>query len=51
MDEHPNKKQINTERIMVRLAEEKYPDIADYLEEALGVGAPELAELRARYLE
>lgn len=30
---------------------ENYPNPESYLEEALGVGAPELAELRRRYLE
>ncbi|MBN7798293.1 tyrosine-protein phosphatase [Parahaliea mediterranea] len=31
--------------------DERYPDIESYLEEVMGVGAPERAELRRRYLE
>ncbi|MCB1704766.1 MAG: tyrosine-protein phosphatase [Halioglobus sp.] len=31
--------------------EQSYPSVEVYLQEALGVGAPELAELKARYLD
>ena len=31
--------------------EDNYASVEDYLEQALGLGAAELAELRARYLE
>jgi protein-tyrosine phosphatase len=37
--------------IALQHIDENYASVEDYLEQALGVGSVELAELRGRYLE